>query len=50
MRDLVEVTFNVFDASPLQCEPQGKDRGGMVASRETPLMSGNVSALFMNVL
>ena len=44
---LVEVTFNVFDVFLLQCEPQGKDRGRMVASRETPLMSGNVSTLFM---
>ena len=50
MRDLVEVTFDVFDVTLLQSEPQGKDRGRMVASRETPLIPGNVSALFMNIV
>ena len=45
----MEVPPDVFDISFLQCEPQGEDRGRMVASRETP-MPGNTSAVFMDIV
>ena len=34
LRDVVEVPLDVSDVSLLQCGPQGKDRGKMVASHK----------------